>query len=173
VLSDKIGYLPQDSQLFAGTIAENIARFDLKIDPKAIVEVSRRVSAHDLITDLPLGYDTMLDVIDPQISAGLKQRIAIARTIIGDPRVMIFDEPCNDLDEDGMRAFQNIVRVAKSEGRCVVILTQSPAAVAECDMILSLKNGLQEAFGPKAAILRNGASSVTPIHNMAASRVTV
>ncbi|MGR3660859.1 MAG: type I secretion system permease/ATPase [Paracoccaceae bacterium] len=160
-----IGYLPQDTRLFDGTIAENIARFSDKIEDRRIIQSAELAAAHDPIIDLPDGYETRISAGNITIPAGLVQRIALARAIINDPQLLIFDEPATNLDDVGMRALHEIVRQAKSNGHSVIILTQRVAAVQECDLILALDNGVQKAFGPRDTILHGAITSVASLRS--------
>lgn len=149
-----VGYLPQDVVLFAGTIAENIARMSSEPDPKAVVKAARLANAHDLILSLPNGYDTVIDGSGSELSGGQKQRIALARALYGDPVLLVLDEPNSALDAEGSDALNESVRLFKSEGKAVVIMTHRPNAIAECDQVLILEGGQPTAYGPRDDVIK-------------------
>ncbi|WP_172300504.1 type I secretion system permease/ATPase [Pseudoruegeria sp. HB172150] len=153
-LGRHIGYLPQNVRLFSGTIAQNIARMADKPDSAAVVRAAKAARAHDIITRLPEGYDTVLKANDLQLSGGQCQRIALARALYGDPRLLILDEPNSALDAEGSDALNEAVRSFKERGRGVIIMTHRPNAIAECDLLLVLDNGLVTSFGPRDVVMR-------------------
>ncbi len=153
-LGQHIGYLPQTVTLFSGTIAENIARMEPDADPNAIIQAAQTAQAHDLITRLPQGYDTLIDGSDTQLSGGQRQRIGLARAFYRAPAVMILDEPNSALDAAGSDALNAAVRCCKSVGRAVIIMTHRPLAISECDHLMVLDQGRITAFGPRDEILR-------------------
>lgn len=148
-----IGYLPQNVRLFSGTIAQNIARMALAPDSVAVVRAAKAANAHEVITRLPDGYDTVLRANDLQLSGGQCQRIALARALYGDPQLLILDEPNSALDAEGSDALNEAVRSFKERGRGVIIMTHRPNAIAQCDMLLVLENGLVTSFGPRDVVM--------------------
>jgi ATP-binding cassette, subfamily C, bacterial len=154
VLGSYIGYLPQDVVLFDGTVAENISRMQAEPDAEAIVAAARKAGAHDMILQLPLGYDTPVAAGGARLSGGQKQRIGLARAFYGDPVMLVLDEPNSNLDAAGQDALNLSIRSAKAEGRIVIIMAHRPAGIAECDLILIVDNGAAKAFGPRDEVLK-------------------
>ncbi|MFV0473464.1 MAG: type I secretion system permease/ATPase, partial [Pikeienuella sp.] len=154
VLGGHLGYLPQDVSLFEATVAENIARLADEVDPEAVVTAARRAGAHDMILQLPNGYDTPAGPSGGRLSGGQRQRIALARALYKDPAVLVLDEPNSNLDAQGEQALVNAIVEAKARGRTVVIMAHRPSAIAACDHLLMLEGGAPRAFGPKDDVLR-------------------
>ncbi|MCR8724867.1 type I secretion system permease/ATPase [Frigidibacter sp. ROC022] len=153
VLGRHIGYLPQRVQLFDGTIAENIAGLSLTPNSEAVVAAAQKSGAHDIIVDLPEGYDTRVSAGGGRLSGGQMQRIGLARAMYGDPVLLVLDEPNSNLDNEGSQALNLAIRQMKSEGRSVIIMAHRPAAIQECDMLLVLENGMRKAFGKRDEVL--------------------
>lgn len=153
-LGRHIGYLPQQIQLFDGTIAENIARLSTNPDACMVVQAAKMAAAHDLILTLPNGYDTRVSATSSRLSGGQIQRIGLARALFGDPVLLILDEPNANLDNLGSEALNVAIRQMKNDGKSVLIMAHRPAAIQECDCLLMLENGTRKAFGPKDAVLR-------------------
>lgn len=149
-----IGYLPQNVRLFSGTIAQNIARMAEVPDSAAVVRAANAANAHEIITRLSDGYDTVLRANDLQLSGGQCQRIALARALYGDPQLLILDEPNSALDAEGSDALNQAVRSFKERGKGVIIMTHRPNAIAECDLLLVLENGLVASFGQRDMVMR-------------------
>lgn len=153
-LGRHIGYLPQNVRLFSGSIAQNIARMAEVPDAAAVVRAAKAANAHEIITRLPDGYDTALKANDLQLSGGQCQRIALARALYGDPQLLILDEPNSALDAEGSDALNEAVRSFKARGKGVIIMTHRPNAIAECDLLMVLENGLVTSFGQRDAVMR-------------------
>ena len=149
-----IGYLPQDIQLFDGTAAQNIARFDVNADPKKIVEAAQLANVHDLIMRLPKGYDTPLGENGARLSAGQRQRVALARCLFGDPVLFVLDEPNSNLDAEGEAALDRAIRVSMARGASIVVIAHRPSALASIQQILVLSEGRTVALGPRDEILK-------------------
>jgi ATP-binding cassette subfamily C protein len=154
VLGKHIGYLPQRVTLFDGTIKENIARLAQTPDDAAVVKAAQRAGAHEMILQLPEGYDTRVTATGGRLSGGQVQRIGLARAMYGDPVLIVLDEPNSNLDNDGSIALNAAIRAMKEEERCVLIMAHRPAAIQECDLVLLIENGMRRAFGPKEEVLR-------------------
>lgn len=154
VLGGYIGYLPQRVTLFDGTIAENIARLSGTPDAAMVVEAARQAAAHQMILDLPQGYDTRVTQAGGRLSGGQIQRIGLARAFYGRPLLLVLDEPNANLDNEGSNALNAAVRTMKAQGGAVVIMAHRPAAIAECETLLVLDGGARRAFGPRDEVLR-------------------
>jgi ATP-binding cassette subfamily C protein len=143
-----IGYLPQTSELFSGTIAENISRFAEDPDANAIIAAARAAGVHDLILTFEKGYDTNLGPHGTMVSAGQQQRIGLARALYGDPFLIVLDEPNSNLDAEGEVALMRAIAGAKARGAIVLIIAHSPSAIAGVDYLLIMNQGRMIAFGP-------------------------
>ncbi|MCQ0090458.1 type I secretion system permease/ATPase [Roseovarius sp. M141] len=163
-LGQHIGYLPQSVTLFAGTVTENIARMALKPDDEAVIAAARKARAHDIITGLPNGYDTVLAGTDNQLSGGQRQRVALARALYGDPVLLILDEPNSALDADGSDALNHAVRQIKADNKSVIIMTHRPMAIAECDLLMVIENGIMAAFGPRDEVMKKMLKNFGPVN---------
>ena len=147
-LARHIGWLPQEVVLFEGTVAENIARLAPDPEPEAVVEAARRAGAHEMILDLPGGYDFQVAAGGAALSGGQRQRIALARAFYGDPAVAILDEPDAHLDAAGAEALNRAVAALKARGGAAVIVAHRPGAFAACDAVLRMEDGRLQAPGP-------------------------
>lgn len=153
-LGKHIGYLPQNVELFAGTIAQNIARL-AKVDDKEVIAAAKAAGAHDLILRLPKGYDTQIGEGGGLLSGGTRQRVGLARALYGDPRLIVLDEPNANLDDEGDRALHKAIADMKKAGRTVIVITHKPQMLAVVDKILVMSFGLTLAFGPRDAVLQS------------------
>ena len=151
-LGPHVGYLPQDVELFAGTVAENIARLG-EPDAAEVIRAAQRAHVHELILRLPKGYDSDIGDAGQSLSPGQRQRIALARALYGRPRVVVLDEPNANLDNDGDEALIRTLRVLKEEGATVVVIAHRPSLIAGVDKILVLREGAAEMFGPRAEVM--------------------
>jgi len=153
VLGTHIGYLPQDVELLGGTVAQNIARFEPDADPQAIVAAAKAAGVHDLIIELSEGYETQVGERGETLSAGQAQRIALARALYRDPFLVVLDEPNSNLDAAGDEALTRAILGIRARGGIVVVIAHRPSAIAGVDLVLVLKQGRVQAFGPKDEIL--------------------
>lgn len=152
-LGRHIGYLPQRVQLFDGTIAENIARLSETPSDEAIVTAAKQAGAHQMILNLPDGYDTRVTASGGRLSGGQMQRVGLARAMYGDPVVLVLDEPNSNLDNEGSEAVNTAIKNFKNVGKSVLIMAHRPAAIKECDTLLMLEHGMVRSFGPKEKVL--------------------
>ena len=150
-----IGYLPQNIQLFDGTVAENIAQLEQNPDAKKVVEAAKKAQVHDIVLKLPDGYDTIIGGADALLSGGQSQRLALARALYNDPIFLVLDEPNSALDNNGSEALNAVVSAMKSEGKGVLIMTHRPTAISACDKLLVLEGGKVAGYGPRDDIIRS------------------
>jgi ATP-binding cassette, subfamily C, bacterial PrsD len=153
VLGAHIGYLPQDVELLGGTVAQNIARFEPDADPQTIVAAAKAAGVHELIIQLAEGYETLVGERGETLSAGQAQRIALARALYRDPFLIVLDEPNSNLDAAGDQALTQAILGIRARGGIVVVIAHRPSAIAAVDLLLVLKEGRPQAFGPKDEIL--------------------
>jgi len=170
-LGRHLGYLPQAVSLFAGTVAENIARMEFEPSSAMVVKAAKQANAHEMILQLPEGYNTFLDGNENQLSGGQRQRIALARALYGDPVLLILDEPNSMLDAEGSDALNRTVRAIKESGRAVMLMTHRPAAIAECDLLMVIEKGVATAFGPRDEVMAQKLKNVEPLRQTLKSKV--
>lgn len=160
-----VGYLPQQVTLFDGTVAENIARLEMQPDPAQVVKAAQSAAAHDMILNLPQGYDTPLAQAGGQLSGGQIQRIGLARALYTDPVLLVLDEPNANLDNEGSMALNLAIRQVKAQGGVVIIMAHRPAAIAECDLLLMLEHGIARSFGPRDEVLKSVVQNANAIQS--------
>lgn len=151
-LGPHIGYLPQDIELFEGSIADNIARFST-LDSTKVIAAAQATGLHDMILHLPKGYDTPIGEAGSLLSGGQRQRVGLARAIYGDPTLVVLDEPNANLDDVGEKALVATVQELRRKGKSVVLITHRPGAVALADRLLILRDGCIEHFGPRDEVI--------------------
>jgi len=163
-LGQHIGYLPQDVELLAGTVAQNIGRFHVPLDAKAVIAAAQAAGVHDMIVGLPEGYETQVGESGTALSAGQAQRVALARALYGDPFLVVLDEPNSNLDAEGDEALSRAIMSVRARGGIVVVVAHRPSAIAGVDLLLMMNQGRVAAFGPKDEVLsrvlqRDGAAA--------------
>lgn len=163
VLGSYIGYLPQRVTLFDGTIADNIARLQPTPNDEMVIAAARKAAAHDMILQLPDGYNTRVSAVGSRLSGGQIQRIGLARALYGDPIILVLDEPNSNLDNEGSNALNAAIRTMKAAGKSILIMAHRPAAIQECDVLLVLEDGMRKAFGPRDQVLREMVKNHTDI----------
>jgi ABC-type protease/lipase transport system fused ATPase/permease subunit len=151
-LGQHVGYLPQDIELFADSIAANICRFQEGEDREAIM-AAQLAGVHEMILRLPNGYDTQVGEGGAVLSGGYRQRIALARAVFGGPSFLVLDEPSSNLDADGDAALTDCILQLKKRGTTIVIISHRPSTIGVVDKILVLREGVAEMFGPRHEIM--------------------
>ncbi len=151
-LGPSIGYLPQDIELFAGTVSENIARFG-EVDAEKVVAAATITGVHEMILQFSQGYDTMLGDGGAGLSGGQKQRIGLARAMYDDPSLLVLDEPNSNLDEVGELALVVAIAEFRKRGKTVVLITHRSSAIGTTNKLLLLRDGVVQAFGPTSQVL--------------------
>ena len=153
-----VGYVPQDVELFDGSVKDNIARFNEHATAETIVQAAKMAGAHELILQLPQGYETNIGAAGALLSAGQRQRIGLARAFFGNPRLLVLDEPDANLDDAGQQALINALRVAKQQRITTLLVTHRKSFLNHADKLLLLQGGRVGMFGPTAEV----AASLTP-----------
>ncbi len=151
-LGPHIGYLPQDIELFDGSISENISRFG-DVDPEKVVAAAKVAGVHELILNLPKGYDTVIGGAGGVLSGGQRQRIGLARAIYGSPKYLVLDEPNSNLDDQGERELVEAIRRIKAAGATVIVITHRTMVLQCVDKILVMRDGAAHSFGPRDQVL--------------------
>lgn len=151
-LGPHLGYLPQDIELFEGSIAENIARFG-EVDPNKVIRACQRAGVHEMILRFPQGYDTEMGQAGGLLSGGQRQRIALARAMYGDPKLLVLDEPNSNLDDIGEAALLKAIQDLKQQGSTVFVVTHRPSVLNVADRLLVLNDGLVALYGPRADVI--------------------
>lgn len=148
-----VGYLPQGAELFAGSVRDNIARFS-DCDDALVVEAARLAGVHDIVLRLPKGYDTLIGPGGVVLSGGTRQRIALARAVFGNPRLLVLDEPSASLDAEGERALIQAIRTMKEGKATVVVITHQPAILMDADFVAVLVDGALHKYGPRSEMIQ-------------------
>ena len=157
-LGPSIGYLPQDVELFAGTVSENIARFG-EIDAEKVILAAKRAGVHDMILHFPQGYDTPLGDGGGGLSGGQKQRIGLARAMYDDPSLIVLDEPNSNLDDLGEQALVAAINDLRNRGKTIVLITHRTSALSTTNKLLLLRDGMAQMFGPTNQVMADLAKS--------------
>ncbi|MEL6208671.1 MAG: type I secretion system permease/ATPase, partial [Pseudomonadota bacterium] len=161
VLGAQLGYLPQRVDLFAGTVRDNISRFNPMAPPEAVIAAAEAADCHTLILQLPDGYDTEIGPAGAFLSDGQRQRIGLARALFGDPKLVVLDEPNANLDAEGDAALLGAVARLKQRGATVVIIAHRPNAITHCDTLIVLNDGEVRLMGPRQEVLAKMAAANT------------
>lgn len=152
-LGPYLGYLPQDIELFADTVAANISRFRVDDDVNAVIEAAKLAGVHETILRLPKGYETNVGDGGAVLSGGIRQRVGLARAVYGKPSFVVLDEPSSNLDTDGDASLLNCITELKRRGTTVVIISHRPNTIAVVDKLLIMRDGAVELFGPRNEVI--------------------
>jgi PrtD family type I secretion system ABC transporter len=150
---EHVGYLPQDTELFGGTVRNNIARFSLTVTDEEVVAAAKMAAVHDLILRLPKGYETDLGQDGVVLSAGQRQRVGLARALLRDPRLVVLDEPNANLDAVGEAALMSALETLKARGATVVLVSHKPTIFRTADRMLVMQDGMIEMYGPRDVVM--------------------
>jgi len=157
-LGKYVGYLPQDIELFEGTISQNIARFH-EVDPTKVVEAAKKAGVHELILRLPDGYDTKIGAGGASLSGGQRQRIGFARAIYDNPVLVVLDEPNSNLDDQGEASLVNAIKLLKENNTTIILITHRPSILQVTNKIAVIKQGVLELYGDSKEILEKMAAA--------------
>jgi len=165
-LGQHIGYLPQDVELFSGTVAENISRFDDQIDHEKVIAAATMAGVHDLIQNLPEGYNTEIGEGGRSLSGGQRQRIGLARAIYGNPPLIVLDEPNSNLDTLGEAALVEAVKRLHEAGKTIILITHKASILSFVDRLLVVNEGAVQMYGPREEVMARLANPrVVPLQN--------
>jgi PrtD family type I secretion system ABC transporter len=165
-LGPHIGYVPQDVELFDGTVSENIARFN-EPDAERVVAAARKSGVHEMVLRLPEGYDTRIGEVGSVLSGGQRQRIALARALYGAPSFIVLDEPNSNMDGEGEEALRTTLGELKHAGKTVVVIAHRPSIIQAADKVLVLREGQVEQFGMTAEVMQRLGRVTQPLTSVA------
>jgi ATP-binding cassette, subfamily C, bacterial EexD len=167
-----IGYLPQDIELFDGTISENIARFG-EVNADKVVEAAKKAGVHEMVLELSNGYDTVISAASGSLSGGQRQRIGLARALYGNPVLVVLDEPNANLDDAGERALSQAIAELKEEGTTLFVISHRTSVLKSMDQLLVMKEGQVSMFGPRDEVLAQFAKKARPqVSQQSATRLS-
>jgi ABC-type protease/lipase transport system fused ATPase/permease subunit len=161
-LGEHVGYLPQDVELFGGTVKQNISRFEQEPKADDIIAAAKAAAVHDMILRLPNGYDTEIGESGFALSAGQRQRIALARALYKNPFMVVLDEANSNLDGEGEAALSHAIASIRRRGGIAIVVALRPKALDECDLAMFVAAGQVKAFGPKADVLSKVLKATAP-----------
>ncbi|MEP3115749.1 type I secretion system permease/ATPase [Nisaea sp.] len=161
-LGKHVGYMPQDIELFGGSVAENIARLDADPNPEQVIDAAKLAGLHELILQLPNGYDTDIGNAGAILSGGQRQRVALARALYGDPSLVVLDEPNSNLDSKGDEALAHAVNVLKERGATVIMITHRVQTLANMNQLLVLQDGMINKYGSRDEVLASAGMGGAP-----------
>lgn len=150
-------------ELFEGTVAENISRFDPEADPAQVLAAAKLADVHSMIVGLREGYDTQIGQDGHTLSAGQRQRIGLARALYGNPFLVVLDEPNSNLDGEGEQALAGAIRSVRERGGVAIVIAHRPSALQDLDFVLVMNQGRAQAFGPKEQVLSSLFPAPQPI----------
>jgi PrtD family type I secretion system ABC transporter len=171
-LGPSIGYMPQDVQLFDGTIAENISRFQQNAKAEDIIAAAQAATFHDYVLSFPDGYDTKVGPAGAHLSAGQRQRLGLARALYGSPFLVVLDEPNANLDNDGEVAVSQAIKGVRDRGGVVIVIAHRPSAISQVNLLMVMRQGEVVAVGPRDEVLAKtvkNAARVTPVPHLVSS----
>ncbi len=166
LLGPSLGYMPQDVQLFDGTIAENISRFNADATPEQIIAAAKAASFHDHVLAFPNGYDTRVGPAGAHLSAGQRQRLGLARAVFGDPFFVVLDEPNANLDNDGEMAVSQAIKGVRDRGGIAIVIAHRPSAISQVNLLMVMNQGEIVAIGPRDEVLAKtvkNAAKIVPV----------
>ncbi|WP_404298483.1 type I secretion system permease/ATPase [Halomonas sp.] len=166
-----IGYLPQDIELFDGTISENIARFG-EVDPNKVVKAAKKAGVHEMVLELSNGYDTYISSTSGALSGGQRQRVGLARALYGDPVLVVLDEPNSNLDDAGERHLSEAIKQLKTEGVTLFVISHRTSVLKNMDQLLVLKEGQVSMFGPRDEVLAQFARKPAQVSQSSSARLS-